>query len=224
MSIVENYNGIKTEINDVATEPVTLVAVSKTKPISDIYLLYNIGVRDFGENKVQEFLEKYDALPKDINWHFIGHLQTNKVKYLIGKTFLIHSVDSIKLATIIDRLSEKNNIVTNILVQINLSYDSNKFGIDPKDTYNFLYKLSKLKHIKVMGIMLIPKIELNYNQLSLLFSEFKALSIDIINKNIDNIDMDHLSFGMSDDYLLAIKNGSNMVRVGSKIFGSRKYT
>ena len=200
---------------------VTLVAVSKTKPTEDILELYKLGQRDFGENKVQEFIEKYEQLPKDIRWHFIGHLQTNKVKNIIGKVHLIHSVESIKLANEINKFSKKLDIVTDILVQVNFSNDPNKFGIDGDKTFEFLEKISHLTNIKIRGLMMIPRYDLTESQLDVLFSKFKGLSLDIIVKNIDNINMDFLSFGMSEDYKIAIKNGSNMIRVGSKIFGKR---
>lgn len=220
MGLTENYKKILNEINFL-NKNTKLIAVSKTKPVEDIRTIYNCGQRDFGENKVQELLYKYDLLPNDIRWHFIGHLQTNKVKDIIDKVELIHSVDSIRLAEKINIEADKKGIIVKILVQINLSKDENKFGIDIKDLYPFLEYISKLKNIKIKGLMLIPKINLTERELNELFKEFSLLKLDINSKNIDNVNIECLSFGMSDDFKIAIKNGSDMVRVGSSIFGKR---
>lgn len=220
--IISKYNNVVEKINKI-NDNVTLVAVSKYKPIEDILKLYEMGHRDFGESRVQEFINKYESLPKDINWHFIGHLQTNKVKYVIGKVNLIHSVDSKKLVDEINKYSAKKNLITNILIQINLSNDINKYGISREESFELVNYASKLNNIKIMGFMLIPRYDMSNDELKALFNDFVSLSLDITVKNNDNIYMKYLSFGMSDDYELAILNGSNMVRVGSKIFGAREY-
>lgn len=226
MNLINNYKEVLrtiSSIKDDYSNKITLVAVSKTKPAKDILTLYNCGHRDFGENKVQELVKKIEELPNDINWHFIGHLQTNKVKDIVGKVFLIHSVDSKHLADKINSESIKKNTISNILLQINLSRDENKSGFYIEELYDSLHYISNLSNIKIKGIMLIPKLGLSNEELLTLFSQFFALKLDIIEKNLDNVSIEYLSFGMSNDYEIAIKCGSNMIRVGSSIFGRREW-
>lgn len=202
---------------------VTLIAVSKTKPSTDIATLYEHGVRDFGENKVQELTEKYEQLPKDIKWHLIGHLQTNKVKYIVDKVYLIHSVDSVKLAEQIEKEATKKNLTVNILVQVNVANEDTKFGLDTEETLNIIETISKLPHIRIKGLMTIAPFVEDGEENRKYFKELKQLSVDIQKKNIDNVSMDFLSMGMSGDYETAIEEGATLVRVGTNIFGMRNY-
>lgn len=203
---------------------VDLIAVSKTHPTEMILEAYDLGIRDFGENKVQELLDKIDVLPSDIRWHLIGHLQTNKVKYIVDKVYLIHSVDSYKLALEIDKQAKKKNVTVNILIQVNISGEESKFGVTKEETIELIQKVSLLDNIRIMGLMTIaPECE-NPEESREIFSMLYNLSIDILRLNIDNIKGLKLSMGMSNDYLVAINEGANFVRVGTGIFGKRDYT
>ena len=226
--VTENYKEVQSFVKESEKKSsygqnVTLIAVSKTKPSSDIKALYDIGVRDFGENKVQELCDKYDELPKDIKWHLIGHLQTNKVKYIVDKVYLIHSVDSIHLAQQIEHECEKKNVDVNILVQVNVAKEDTKFGLMAEDVMSMIETISKLPHIHIKGLMTIAPFVEDAEENRQVFSDLKKLSVDIRNKNIDNVSMDVLSMGMSGDYRVAIEEGSTMVRVGTSIFGERNY-
>jgi pyridoxal phosphate enzyme (YggS family) len=202
---------------------VTLIAVSKTKPVSDLQEAYEADVRDFGENKVQELVDKYEELPDDISWHMIGHLQRNKVKYLIGKVKLIHSVESVRLAEEINKQSGKNGVVTPILVEVNIGDEDSKFGLKYDEVCDFIKQISTFKNIKVMGLMTVaPYVEKNEENREL-FRKMYELYIDIKNENIDNVFMEILSMGMTNDYEIAIEEGATMVRVGTGIFGTRNY-
>lgn len=204
-------------------QDVTLIAVSKTHPVSMISEVYNLGIRDFGENKVQELLEKYDELPKDIRWHLIGHLQTNKVKYIIDKVYMIHSVDSYKLAAEINKQAKKKNRIVNILVQVNISQEETKFGVSKDETANLIKSIAELENVRIKGLMTIAPATDNAENNRKFFASLYNLSIDILNLNIDNINVLNLSMGMSGDYLVAIDEGANFVRVGTGIFGTRNY-
>lgn len=205
-------------------EEVTLIAVSKTKPIEMLQEAYDLGVRVFGENKVQEITAKYDALPDDIHWHMIGHLQTNKVKYIIDKVDLIHSVDSIRLAETIDKEAQKHDLIANILVEVNVAKEESKFGLMPEEVDGFIDEIANLKHIQVKGLMTIAPFVENPEENRPIFAHLRKLSVDIAKKNIDNITMSILSMGMTNDYQVAIEEGATMVRVGTGIFGARDYT
>lgn len=202
---------------------VTLIAVSKTKPVEMLQEVYDQGIRYFGENKVQEMCDKMEVMPKDINWNMIGHLQTNKVKYIVGKTSLIHSVDSLKLAEEIQKQAIKNNVVVDILVEVNIANEETKFGISKEDAIQMVKDIAKLDHIRIKGLMTIAPFVENPEDNRLYFREIKQLSVDINNQNIDNVCMDILSMGMTGDYMVAIEEGSTMVRVGTGIFGERNY-
>ena len=205
-------------------EEVTLIAVSKTKPVEMLKEAYDQGIRVFGENKVQEMMEKQEMLPADIQWHMIGHLQRNKVKYLIGKTALIHSVDSMRLAEEINRLSEKNNVITKILVEVNIACEETKFGASRDEAVKLVEDISKLSNLSVEGLMTIAPYVENAEDNRQYFKEIKKLSVDIKQKNIDNVSMSILSMGMTGDYMVAIEEGATMVRVGTGIFGARNYS
>lgn len=227
--LINNYNNVLNEVNLAcdkagrAKDEVTLIAVSKTKPASDIQTLYDYGVRDFGENKVQELTSKYEELPKDIRWHLIGHLQTNKVKYIVDKVYLIHSVDSVKLAMEIEKEAAKKDIIVNILVQVNVANEDTKFGLDNDEVINIVEEIAKLPHIRIKGLMTIAPFVDDGEENRKYFNELKQLSVDIKAKNIDNVCMDMLSMGMSGDFTTAIEEGATYVRVGTSIFGVRNY-
>ncbi|SHI31024.1 YggS family pyridoxal phosphate-dependent enzyme [Parasporobacterium paucivorans] len=202
---------------------VTLVAVSKTKPVEMIKELYDAGIRQFGENKVQELVSKRDQLPADIQWHLIGHLQRNKVKQVISKVALIHSVDSYRLAEEINIQSKKNRIRTNVLIEVNISGEDSKFGVIPKETEKLIREISVLDGIRIKGLMTIAPYTENPENNRLYFRNLKQLSVDMKSKNIDNVCMDVLSMGMTGDYEIAIEEGATIVRVGTGLFGQRNY-
>ena len=204
-------------------EEVRLIAVSKTKPVSDIEEVLTTGILDYGENKVQELSDKYDVLPKNIRWHMIGHLQRNKVKYLIGKTVLIHSVDSLRLAEQIEHEAAKADTIMNVLIEVNVAGEESKFGTTCNEAIELVRAVAALKHVKIKGLMTIAPFTDNPEDNRIYFKKLKRLSVDIKSKNIDNVDMDELSMGMTGDYEVAIEEGATMVRVGTGIFGERNY-
>ena len=200
-----------------------MIAVSKTKPVSDIEEVLTTGILDYGENKVQELSDKYEVLPKNIRWHMIGHLQRNKVKYLIGKVVLIHSVDSLRLAEQIEHEAAKADIVMPVLIEVNVAEEESKFGTTSEAAMQLVEPVSKMPHIKIRGLMTIAPFTDNPEDNRIYFRKLKQLSVDIKSKNIDNVDMDELSMGMTGDYEVAIDEGATMVRVGTGIFGKRNY-
>lgn len=198
----------------------TLVCVSKNKPISLIKQIYDLGERDFGENKVQEFLKKYEELPKDIRWHFIGTLQKNKVKYIVDKVYLIQSLDSISLAEEIEKKCKKKQCTVKCLVQVNLGREESKHGILIEDLPEFLLECESFTHINIKGLMcVVPKT--NEIQCKVLFKKGYEEFVKAKALKLDNISMEILSMGMSNDYIWALEEGSNMVRIGQEIFGAR---
>lgn len=205
-------------------EDVTLIPVSKTKPVEVLQEAYDMGVRIFGENKVQELADKYEALPKDIRWHMIGHLQRNKVKYIIDKVELIHSVDSIRLAETIDKEAKKHNLTVNILIEVNVAGEESKFGVSPEELDAFTDEIARFSNIRVLGLMTIAPFVGNAEENRVIFQGLRKLSVDIAGKNIDNINMSVLSMGMTNDYEVAIEEGATMIRVGTGIFGERDYS
>ena len=202
---------------------VTLIAVSKTKPVSMLEEAYETGSRDFGENKVQEMMDKYEVMPKDIRWHMIGHLQRNKVKYLMGKSYLIHSIDSMRLAEEISKQSVKHEVVTDILIEVNIAQEETKFGTSRSEAIQLVEEAAKLPNIHICGLMTIAPYVEDPEDNRKYFRQIRELAVDIKEKNIDNVDMRILSMGMSGDYEVAIEEGSTMVRVGTGIFGKRNY-
>ena len=215
MEIVENLIKISENI----PENVSLIAVSKTKSKNLIELAYNHGQRDFGENKVQELVEKYNSLQKDINWHMIGHLQRNKVKQIAPFVYLIHSVDSYRLLIEINKQGLKNGRIINVLVQIDISNDNTKFGFTYAE-FDELTKLNKLKDLKNINLKGMMGMASFSSDLSIIEKEFNQLN-DFYNKHKTNLNLNILSMGMSGDYKIAIKCNSNMIRLGSTIFGTR---
>lgn len=228
--IKDNLTYINNSIKDTCIksgreeESVTLIAVSKTKPVSAIKEAYDCGIRDFGENKVQEIMDKYGELPNDIRWHLIGHLQRNKVKYIIDKVHLIHSVDSIRLAEQIQKEALKADVHMDILIQVNISMEDTKFGLNENEVINIIQEVSKYDRVHIKGLMTIGPMTEDENDIREVFKKLKQLSVDIQRKNIDNVSMTVLSMGMSGDYTIAIEEGSTYVRVGTYIFGERDYS
>ena len=215
MDLIEkNLEKIKKQVGD----NVLVVAVSKTKSIDCIKRAYQIGHRDFGENKVQEMTSKFNQLPKDINWHMIGHIQTNKVKYLAPYVSLIHSLDSLRLAKEIDKQAVKNNRVIECLIQYRISSEETKFGLNENEVLEIIELKDNFKGIKIIGLMGMASFVDDQN---IIDNEFKKLKILFDKIKLSNKKFKILSMGMTLDYNLAIKNGSNMIRIGSKIFGER---
>ena len=216
-------DSIKNNLDDIKKtlpEGVTLIAVSKTKPNEAVLEAYACGIRDFGENKVQDLALKYEALPKDIRWHFIGSLQTNKVRKLIGKTFLIQSLDRINLADEINKVASRKNIVVDALIEVNIGEEENKSGILMKDLAEFIDYLKNLEHIRIKGLMaIIPQGDEDQNRDY--FRQMKEVFMELKQKENHRFHMEILSMGISKDYLSAIEEGSNMVRIGTGIFGTR---
>ncbi|MGV0752328.1 YggS family pyridoxal phosphate-dependent enzyme [Empedobacter brevis] len=218
MSIQDNLKTIEPTI----PAHVTLVAVSKTKPVEDLQEAYEAGIRDFGENKIQEMCDKYEVLPKDIRWHMIGHVQTNKVKYMAPFVHLIHGVDSLKLLKEIDKQAQKNNRVIDVLLQQFIADEETKFGLDDKEIRQIMQEeIQSLPHVRVVGLMGMATFTDDENQIR---NEFKTLksNFEYLKNNFENISI--LSMGMSGDYQIAIEEGSTMVRIGSYIFGYRNYS
>ena len=203
---------------------VTLIAVSKTKPESDLQEIYDQGIRDFGENKVQELCRKIENMPKDIKWHMIGHLQRNKVKYIVDQVELIHSVDSFRLAEEINIQAKKKGIVVPILVEVNIAQEESKFGVSKEDAIELVKQIAALDGVQIKGLMTIAPYVVDSEENRGYFRKIKDLSVDIENENIDNVCMDIISMGMTGDFEVAIEEGSTMVRVGTGIFGERDYS
>lgn len=227
--ISENLNIVKKNIQNAcqnagrAQEEVTLIAVSKTKPVSMLMEAYERGCRHFGENKVQELIDKYEVMPKDIKWHMIGHLQRNKVKYIVDKVAMIHSVDSLRLAEEISKEAVKKNVTVQILIEVNVAAEETKFGISPEQTEQLLREIALLPGISIQGLMTIAPYVDDAEENRQYFAKLKQLSVDINTKNIDNVNMNVLSMGMTGDYAVAIEEGASYVRVGTGIFGERQY-
>ena len=229
VNVKENIRKVKENMKNAclkagrSPEDTTLIAVTKTKPFEMLMEAYDAGVRDFGENKVQDLMAKFELAPKDSRFHMIGHLQKNKVKYLIGNVYLIHGVDSYELAEVIDKESKKKNVVTNILVEVNVAGEESKFGTTSKDAKEVVKKIASLPNVKVKGLMTIAPYVVNPEENRQYFVELRNLLIDINKENIDNISMDILSMGMTGDYCVACEEGATYVRVGTGIFGERDY-
>ena len=219
MSITENLNQIKAAIS----EKVTLVAVSKTKPVADLMEAYDTGQRIFGENKIQEMTEKWESMPKDIEWHMIGHVQTNKVKFMAEYVSLIHGVDSLKLLEEINKQALKHNRIINCLLQIYIAEEESKFGLDQNELNEILNSeaFKTLKNIQITGLMGMATFTENQTQIKKEFQNLKSIFDKYKNLNYINCHLNTLSMGMSGDYQLAIECGSTMVRIGSSIFGAR---
>ena len=227
--IVENIKQVEENIKQACEkvgrnpEEVTLIAVSKTKPYTAIEEALPSGILDYGENKVQELCSKMEQLPSDIRWHMIGHLQTNKVKYIVDKVKLIHSVDSFKLGEVIEKEAAKQNRIIDILLEVNVAQESSKFGLKTEEVIPLMEKFSQLPHIRVKGLMTIAPFVENPEENRAIFADLHKLYVDIKQKNIDNGTVSILSMGMTNDYEVAIEEGATMVRIGTGIFGARNY-
>ena len=204
-----------------ARESVTLIAVSKTQPVSAIEEAYALGIRDFGENQVKEMLGKEPQLPADIRWHLIGHLQTNKVKSVLSNTVLIHSLDSLKLLDAVDFEAMKQKITVEGLLEVNVAEEESKFGFHPSELWELLNRLRQYKNLRIRGLMTVAPFTTNAENNREIFQKLKEISIDTKWNTLDNISMDILSMGMTGDYSVAIEEGATMVRVGTGLFGAR---
>lgn len=229
MMIKENLQEVEERICEAckksgrARSEVKLIAVSKTKPVSMLEEALACGILEFGENKPQELKDKYEVLPKNINWHMIGHLQRNKVKYVVGRASMIHSVESVRLAEAIDQEAAKKGIIMPVLVEVNVAEEDSKFGVTVEECPYFIETIAKLPHISVQGLMTIAPFVENAEENRKYFEKLRKLSVDIKSKNIDNVNVCNLSMGMTGDYQVAIEEGATMVRVGTGIFGERNY-
>lgn len=207
-----------------AEQEVTLIAVSKTKPLSMIEEAYAAGMREFGENKPQEMRDKAKTLETPVHWHMIGSLQTNKIKYVVGTACMIHSVDSLTLAAAIEKEAAKKELVMDILLEVNMAEEESKHGFSEDEVLPAVLQLSKLPHLRIRGLMTVAPYTENAEENRIYFRKMKQLLVDIKAKNIDNVFMDSLSMGMSSDYEVAIEEGATMVRIGTGIFGERDYS
>lgn len=230
--IQENLSQVEQKIEEACKragrkrEEVTLIAVSKTKPVSMIEEAIQYGIKNFGENKVQELVEKIGYLEEKeetLRWHLIGHLQRNKVKYIVDKVCMIHSVDSIRLAEQIQEEAKKKHIIVDILAEVNIAKENTKFGLQEEEVSFFIENVAKFDNIRVRGLMTVAPFVENPEKNRVFFEKLRKLNIDIKSKNIDNVTMDVLSMGMTGDYEVAIEEGATMVRVGTGIFGYRNY-
>lgn len=227
MYIEENIEAVRKKIENACqragrtVDEVTLIAVSKTKPVEDIRIAYNTGIRDFGENKVQELSDKYPVLPEDIRWHLIGHLQTNKVKYIVDHVTMIHSVDSVKLASQIEKEAVKKEVEVDILIEVNVADEDTKFGLKEEETAKVIKEISNFPHVHVKGLMTIAPYTNVPEENRIYFRKLRQLSEKIKALALPNVEMKELSMGMTGDYEVAIEEGSTFVRVGTGIFGHR---
>ncbi len=228
--ITENISCVKQNIENALKrsgremDAAKLIAVSKTKPLSMLQEAYDAGMRDFGENKVQELVDKYEKMPTDCRFHMIGHLQRNKVKYIVDKVYLIHSVDSYRLAEEISKEACKKNVTVNILLEVNVAGEESKFGVSPDEVFELAEKIAPLPGVFVKGLMTIAPYVENSEENRPYFVKLRQLSVDMMRKNIDNISMDILSMGMTGDYVTAVEEGATYVRVGTGVFGERDYS
>lgn len=204
-------------------EEVKLIAVSKTKPVEDIQEAIAYGIRSFGENKVQELKEKMEIIGEELDWHLIGHLQTNKVKYIVGKVSLIHSLENMRLAEALDKEAKKRKAIVDVLVEVNVAKEDSKFGIKPEDAEGFIRQVSEFENIRIKGLMTVAPYTDIPEENRKYFKELKKIMVDLNRKNIHNVNMSVLSMGMTGDYEVAIEEGATLVRVGTGIFGNRNY-
>ena len=229
MSITESLSIVEKNIVDACKrvgrerDEVKLIAVSKTQPVEAIREAIEYGINSFGENRVQELREKMEIIKDSIDWHLIGHLQTNKVKYVVGKVSLIHSLENIRLAEAIDKEARKHNIIVDVLVEVNIAKEDTKFGVKPEEVESFIREVSKFKNINIRGLMTVAPYTDISEENRKYFKQLKKIMVDLNSKNINNVNMNVLSMGMTGDYEIAIEEGATLVRVGTGIFGSRNY-
>ncbi len=224
MSIRQNHNSVKANIEEACNaadknfDDIKIVAVTKTRTVEQINELIELGITDVGENRVQELVEKYGKTKENVNWHLIGSLQKNKVKYIADKVVMIHSVESFSLAEEINRQCAKIAKVMDVLIQVNISGEETKSGIEPGCAHQFVQDVAKLENIRVRGLMTMAPLNAAEHEISKIFTQLKQLSVDIASKKYDNINMDYLSMGMSNDYKTAVQCGANILRIGSALF------
>ena len=223
-NIEKNLNNVKEAINMARAKvgkdhDVGLIAVTKTVGIKEIEEVIQYGIKDIGENRVQELVKKYEVLGNKVRWHMIGHLQKNKVKYIIDKVELIHSLDSYDLALEIDKRAKTQDKIMKCLLQVNVSGEVSKYGLNPKEVVDILEKINKLNHIKIEGLMTMAPYTEIIEETRICFRKLKELSVEISKKSFKNVEMKYLSMGMSNDFPVAIEEGGNLIRIGSKIFG-----
>ena len=229
MSITENLSMVENKIAAACKragrerDEVKLIAVSKTQPVEAIREAIEYGINSFGENRVQELREKTEIIKDNLDWHLIGHLQTNKVKYVVGKVSLIHSLENIKLAEALDKEAAKLGITVDVLAEINVAKEASKFGVNPEDAENFIREVSKFPNINIKGLMTVAPYTDISEENRKYFRQLKKIMVDLNSKNIHNVNMNVLSMGMTGDYEVAIEEGATLVRVGPGIFGSRNY-
>ncbi len=229
MSITESLSIVEKNIVDACKrvgrerDEVKLIAVSKTQPVEAIREAIEYGINSFWENRVQELREKMEIIKDSIDWHLIGHLQTNKVKYVVGKVSLIHSLENIRLAEAIDKEAKKHNIIVDVLVEVNIAKEDTKFGVKPEEVESFIREVSKFKNINIRGLMTVAPYTDISEENRKYFKQLKKIMVDLNSKNIHNVNMNVLSMGMTGDYEIAIEEGATLVRVGTGIFGSRNY-
>ena len=230
MSIRENIDDITKKIENTCKKigrnpkDITVIAVSKTVDSERAKEAVNAGINNLGENRVQELIKKYDELSDlDVKWHMIGHLQKNKVKYIIDKTVLIHSVESLSLAEEINKRAEKNNFVANVLIELNIGEEESKFGINEENVYDFITSMEQFENIRVLGLMTVAPFCENPEDVRWVFKKMKNIYDKISTMKLRNTEMNYLSMGMTNDYEIAIEEGSNIIRIGTAIFGARKY-
>ncbi len=229
MSITENLSMVENKIAAACKragrerDEVKLIAVSKTQPVEAIREAIEYGINSFGENRVQELREKTEIIKDNLDWHLIGHLQTNKVKYVVGKVSLIHSLENIRLAEALDKEAAKLGITVDVLAEINVAKEDTKFGVNPEDAENFIREVSKFPNINIKGLMTVAPYTDISEENRKYFRQLKKIMVDLNSKNIHNVSMNVLSMGMTGDYEVAIEEGATLVRVGTGIFGSRNY-
>lgn len=230
MSIRENIDGILKRVHDTCKktgrnpDDITIVAVSKTVDYQRAKEAVEAGINNLGENRVQELVKKYEELKNTgVKWHMIGHLQKNKVKYIIDKTVLIHSVESLELAEEINKRANKNNLTANVLIELNIGEEESKFGINEESVYNFISSMEKFDNIKVLGLMTVAPFCENPEDVRWVFKKMKNIYDKVSTMNLQNVHMKYLSMGMTNDFEVAIEEGSNIIRIGTAIFGARNY-
>jgi pyridoxal phosphate enzyme, yggS family len=230
MGIAENLSLVEEKIAAACAragrkrEEVKLIAVSKTHPVEAIKEAMRCGIRSFGENKVQELRDKMENLGEDLDWHLIGHLQTNKVKYVVGRVSLIHSLESTRLAEAIEKEACKRAVTADVLVEVNIAAEDTKFGVLPENVEEFVREVAKFEHIRVVGLMTVAPITQESEENRIYFKNLNKIMVDLNSKNIHNVSMNVLSMGMTGDYETAIEEGATLVRVGTGIFGHRDYS
>lgn len=204
-------------------DDITLVGVTKTVDADSINEAISYGIENIGENKVQEIMDKYDKINKNVNWHMIGHLQTNKVKYIIDKVDLIHSLDRMSLAKEINKRAKSESIIKDVLIQVNIAEEETKFGLKKEEVIPFIESILDFKNIRVKGLMTIAPFSENPEEVRFVFRDLRNLGYEIEKKNYENLEMKYFSMGMTNDYKVAIEEGANIVRIGTAIFGKRVY-